>query len=247
MKRVAVIAGTSEATELIRRLPDTYEITAFVATEYGGEILKNASCKVLVGRLDEYGFKSALLGMDAVIDASHPFALEVTAVVRKACNALDIPYFRLGRPRLDYDYSGIIRVQSKEEAAKCLSQMKGNILLTTGVNTLSFYETHVKDFVSRGWARILDTEDSRRIAANSNSHIIYAMPPFSMEDTVSLIQKYKIAVLVSKDSGKRGGVEEKIFAAKSCDIPVVLITAPNEEVNTISQVIEKVKNIKGSV
>lgn len=247
MKRVAVIAGTSEATELISRLPDTNEITAFAATEYGGKILKNAGCKVLVGRLDEYGFKSALRGMDAVIDASHPFALEVTAVVRKVCNALDIPYFRLGRPRLDYDYSGIIRVQSKEEAAKCLSQMKGNILLTTGVNTLSFYETNVTDFASRGWARILDTEDSRRIAANSSSHLIYALPPFSMEDTVSLIQKYKIAVMVSKDSGKRGGVDEKISAAKSCNIPVVLISPPDEDVNTISQVIEKVENIKGSV
>lgn len=51
MKRVAVIAGTSEATELIRRLPDTYEITAFVATEYGGEILKTQAARFWSGDL----------------------------------------------------------------------------------------------------------------------------------------------------------------------------------------------------
>ena len=64
------------------------------------------------------------------------------------------------------------------------------------------------------------------------------MPPFSKEDTLELLEKYHIAVLVSKDSGRRGGVAEKMDAAKQMDIPVVLLGAPEEEVHAISQVLE---------
>ena len=237
MRRIAVIAGTSEATDLIRALPEEYEVTAFVATEYGRTILEKERCTVHVGRLDRDAFASELAQMDGVVDASHPFAAAVTETVQHVCMQQRIPYFRLGRPHLYYDYDRIIRVASKEAAAEQLSDMPGNILLTTGVNTLAFYEANVRNFAERGWARILDTTDSRRIAAFSKAHLIYAMPPFSQSDTVSVIQMYQIAVLVSKDSGARGGVLEKIAAAKACHIPVVLIDAPQEHVHTIEDVI----------
>ena len=51
--RLAVIAGTSDATDFISSLADECEITAFTATEYGREILKGIKCEVHCGRLDE--------------------------------------------------------------------------------------------------------------------------------------------------------------------------------------------------
>ena len=236
--RLAVIAGTSEATDLIAVLPEQDCVTAFAATEYGKTILEGQHCTVRVGRLDADGFRFALRGMDAVIDASHPFAQVVTETVRQVCAELELPYFRLGRQKMTYDYSRVIRVESKEQAAACLAAIPGNILLTTGVNTLSFYEKAIPDFSTRGWARILDTPDSRRAAADSKAHLIFAMPPFSKEDTLELLEKYHIAVLVSKDSGRRGGVAEKMDAAKQMDIPVVLLGAPEEEVHALSQVLD---------
>ena len=160
--RLAVIAGTSEATNLIAALPEQDSVTAFAATEYGKTILEGQHCMVRVGRLDADGFRFALRGMDAVIDASHPFAQVVTETVRQVCAELELPYFRLGRQKMTYDYSRVIRVESKEQAAACLAAIPGNILLTTGVNTLSFYEKAIPDFSTRGWARILDTPDSGR-------------------------------------------------------------------------------------
>lgn len=240
MKRIAVIAGTSEATDFIHALPEEYEVIAFTATAYGKTILEKEHCIVHVGRLNKNEFTAALKKMDAVVDASHPFALVVTETVRQVCKALGIPYFRLGRPKMQYDYDQIICVASKEAAADRLSAMQGNILLTTGVNTLSFYEANITNFAARGWARILDTADSRQIAASSKAHLIFAMPPFSQEDTAFLIQTYQIAVLVSKDSGARGGVAEKIAAAKAYRIPVVLIGAPQEDGMTIPQVLKMV-------
>ena len=105
--RLAVIAGTSEATDLIAVLPEQDCVTAFAATEYGKTILEGQHCTVRVGRLDADGFRFALRGMDAVIDASHPFAQVVTETVRQVCAELELPYFRLGRQKMTYDFPEI--------------------------------------------------------------------------------------------------------------------------------------------
>lgn len=234
---IGVIAGTSDATEWIQMLPAPYCVTAFVATVYGQTILQKTGCTVHMGRLNEDGFSQALCGMDAVVDASHPFAVKVTATVQKVCRTLHIPYFRIIREKVSYDYDRIHWVASKEEAAQLLTHMEGNILWTTGSNTLAFYESMIPSFAKRSWVRILDTEDSRKQTAHSKVHRIYAMPPFSIEDTVSCIQAHKIRILVSKDSGLRGGVVEKIQAAQQCGIDVVLIAAPKEIGMTAEQIL----------
>ena len=77
-RKIAVIAGTSDATDWIRSLPETDSVTAFVATPYGKEILAGTNCTVHVGRLDAAGFLEALTGFDEVVDASHPVAVVVT-------------------------------------------------------------------------------------------------------------------------------------------------------------------------
>ncbi len=232
---LAVIAGTSEATDLIRMLPESWNITAFAATAYGKTILEGLPCTVQVGRLDAEGFRQVLADADAVADASHPFAAEVTRTVRTVCRELKLPYFRLGRPPVQYAYDQILRVQSKEEAVAHLRKTTGNILLTTGGNTLAFYEQAVPDFAVRGYARILDTPDSRQMTAGSQAHLIFAVPPFSAQQTLELLQKYQIAVLVSKDSGMRGGVAEKVQAAKVMGIPVILIAPPAEATMTLPE------------
>lgn len=227
--RIAVIAGTSDATELIQAISEKHEITAFVATDYGREILKHCHCGIIIGRLQEQEFLEILTDFHCVIDASHPFAEEVTKIVKSVCEKLTILYFRLIRPELNFNYHNIQIVDSKEKACLLLSEMTGNILLTTGVKTLNFYETHVKNFATRAWVRVLDTKDSRKIAENSKAHIIYGIPPFTEQDTLGIIQKYHISVLVSKDSGIKGGLSEKINAAKKCSIPVILLKRPDEK------------------
>lgn len=243
--RVAVIAGTSDATDLITSMPKAYAVTAFAATEYGKNILDGIGCDVHMGRLDAAGFMRILCHFDAVVDASHPFAVVVTDTVKQVCHELHLPYFRLGRPRIRYAYERICHVASKEEAAARLSEMPGNLLLTTGVNTLSFYESHVCNFAERAWVRVLDTPESRCLAFGSCAHILYAIPPFSVEDTEALLRKYDIAVLVTKDSGTRGGLPQKLEAAKRCHIPVVLIGTPPQGITqTGGQILASLKKLE---
>ncbi len=242
---IAVIAGTSEATDFIDMLPDKYNVTAFVATGRGKKILENTKCSVCVGRLDKKGFSERLKNFDVIADLSHPFAVIVSDTVKKVCKQLEIPYFRAGREKILYDYKRIIYVNSKEEAADYLKKYDGNIFFTTGVNTLSFYENILKDKKDKIWARILDTEDSRRIACGSQLNIIYALPPFSEDDTADILKKYNIDIIVSKDSGKRGGLYEKIRAAEKNSVSVLLINSPeNGTVHTIEEIFIEIEKLR---
>lgn len=248
MKRlkVAVGAGTSEGVELVSAIDNLYDVTAFVTTEYGKSILSGRKCSVHTGALDYDGFCDILPDFDAVVDATHPFAVEVTQNLKKACFDLDIPYFRFARKKSEYSYEHMIYADSIEEAAKEISEHDGKILFTTGVKTLPFYERSVKDFSERSVARVLDTEESRALALGISCNIVYGIPPFSYEDTLELIREHNISVLVTKDSGERGGMNEKLRAAQAVDILVIAIRRPNDDgVTDIADIKNKLELLCG--
>lgn len=225
-------AGTTEGLEAMRILDSLHiKTAACVATELGGSMLSDTGAAVFAGRLDETGFEMFIKehGVSFVIDATHPFAVEVSANLQRACKVCGICCVRYDRQSPDYDYDKIIHAASAEAAAKLLSEMEGNILLTTGANTAPVYRAAIDDFNTRVYIRVLDTKESRercRAAGIAASHVIAKNPPFSKEDNEALIKEYQIKVLVSKDSGVRGGLIEKIESARAFGIHVVLIDRP---------------------
>lgn len=231
-----VIAGTTESREVIEQLvKDGKNVLASVATELGKEMLEEYPVTVEEGRLDLDGFVRLLQEKSPakVIDASHPFAKIVTETVKEACRITGIPYERKEREEPVYDYEKIIRVEDALEAAHTASDMDGNILLTTGVNTARIYAENVKDFEERLFIRVLDNETSRegcKKAGYPDSHVFGIMPPFSVEDNRKLIQDLNISVMVSKDSGVSGGLLEKVKACKEENIPLILIKRPETKV-----------------
>lgn len=227
-----VIAGTTESREVIaKELAVGHSILACVATDLGAEMLEEYDIDVHIGRLDEEGFIRLFQEnpCDRIIDASHPFAQIVTKTVRSAAARLDIPYIRYERVETGYDYDGIIYVSDAAEAVDRLNQIEGNILLTTGVNTAAVYAQGVTDAKDRLYIRVLDNEASYAgcdKAGYPANHVFGEMPPFSVEDNLRLINKTQAKVLVSKDSGKSGGVDIKAQACKEAGIIMVLIRRP---------------------
>lgn len=227
-------AGTTEGLEAMKVL-DALQIktAACTATDLGKEMLEHTGADVFAGRMDADAFERFIkkYGIRFVVDATHPFAVDVTANLKTACARLNVIYVRFMRRQLDYDYDQIIRADSAFAAAEIVKNMKGNILLTTGANTAPIYKAALPDFNSRVYIRVLDTEDSkaRCMAAGIDAgHVIAKNPPFSKADNEALIKAYDIRVLVSKDSGMSGGLIEKIESAKAFHIPVVLIDRPKE-------------------
>ena len=231
-----MIAGTTESREVIEQLLRKGEaVIATTATELGKEMLLQYPIEIRERRLDEQGFLQLFeeINPKEVIDASHPFAVIVTKTVQNACQKKNLPYKRVERNIESYQYDKIYTVKDTKEAIFLLNEVFGTekILLTTGSNTLADYVTKVNNGKNRIYARVLDHEYAREICKTipiEKGHIIYQNPPFSKEDTRSLLLKYECQVLVTKDSGKAGGVDQKIEVARQMNLPVILIERPKE-------------------
>ena len=103
----------------------------------------------------------------------------------------------------------------------------------------------MKDFADRALIRVLDTDFSRNaVKGLEEKNVIFGTPPFSVSDNLKLIRKYDISVVVSKDSGKRGGIEEKVSACREAKIPLILIRSPENTAEcSVKKIAEKVRNI----
>lgn len=229
---VIVIAGTTESREVIRRQSkEGKKILACVATELGAQMLTEYEIDIHTGRLDEEGFLRLFTENPCtkIIDASHPFAKIVTETVRSVAQKLAIPYEHFEREQQEYTYEGVHLVADVWEAVKRLNMTDGNILLTTGVNTATIYAENVTNARERLYIRVLDTPSSFAGCAKAGyqaDHVFGEMPPFTVEDNLRLVHTTKAKVMVSKDSGKTGGVDRKVEACRQAGIDMVLIRRP---------------------
>ena len=151
MYKAIVFAGTTEGYAICNFLAENgVSVYACAATEYGGSLLKeNEFLHVSAGRLktedmEELFHKAA---PEIVLDATHPYAAEVTKNIRKACENAGVRYQRVLRPEGDKS-SEAVYVESPEEAAEFLSGTEGNIFLTTGSKELAKF-TVIPDYKER--------------------------------------------------------------------------------------------------
>ena len=127
MGRIVVFGGTSEGRRLSELLTRAgKEVLVCVASTYGEEMLKDISgLRVRVGRLDAEGMKKLLSdeNPEAVVDATHPYAMEASKNIREACSASETQYLRLSRPGSAADISKPVREQKKpaEKRRQCSS------------------------------------------------------------------------------------------------------------------------------
>lgn len=249
-----VFSGTSEGRELVEALSkESVKCSVFVATEYGETVMTHHENVIVnVGRLDKDQIKKLIETdkPDYVIDATHPHAEIVSDNIITACDELGIndKYMRVSRTidKSDEYADTVIKVSSKEEALKVLNRFpKGNIMLTTGVKELSYFCTdELKDRIV---TRVLPCMESITETVKSGvkaKNIIAMEGPFSEEINIALINQYGAKVLVTKNSGDRGGYKEKIKACVSCGIKAVVIEKDCAEANAKS-VAEAVNTITG--
>ncbi|MFV3010762.1 cobalt-precorrin-6A reductase [Clostridium botulinum] len=228
---IALILGTSEGREILSLLNKfTDNILISTATAYGGEILKDYKYKKLNTKPLN---KEKLLNMlkenqvNILIDASHPYALEVTKNAREVSKDLNIEYVRYERPSSAQEFKEnkkIVFLEDYKDLNKALKNIKGNILNTSG---------------SRNMDRILDLKLENRIIHRvlpsvkvledcfslgvKVEDIMAIKGPISKELNKAFIKDYDAKALILKDSGPQGGTKEKILACLECDIYALVI------------------------
>ena len=234
MYKAIVFAGTTEGYAICNFLAENgVSVYACAATEYGGSLLKeNEFLHVSAGRLktedmEELFHKSA---PEIVLDATHPYAAEVTKNIRKACENAGVRYQRVLRPEGDKS-SEAVYVESPEEAAEFLSGTEGNIFLTTGSKELAKF-TVIPDYKERIFARVLSVPSVIQSCAElgiEGKHLIGMQGPFSAEINEAMLRQFQCSYLVTKDTGLAGGFPEKIEACQRCGATPVIIGRPLKE------------------
>lgn len=255
MRKIFLFSGTSEGRIISEALSkaSVYH-TVFVATEYGRMVMEPSGyVTIREGRLSSADMKVLFEeeSPDIVIDATHPYATEVTENIAKACEHTGAERYRIGDRIGDVPFATrsipLSHVDDTETAVEKLKSVSGNILLTTGVKTLSQYmsDNELKD---RIFVRILPSMESLSIALETGikpGHIIAQEGPFTVESNEALISQYDIKVLVTKNSGNRGGFEEKIKACENKSVEIIIIDPkPEKEGISVEEVISKLTGKK---
>lgn len=231
--KIFVLAGTSDARELAIKLKDAgYSITASVVTDNAAIALKENAIETTIGRLTSDDMKDFLLNNHVVtlVDGSHPFAEEVSRNAIEAAKSANIPYYRYERESYKEKDPLITEVESYSAAAELAAEWGGVVMLTTGSKTLEVFTSKLNDLENvRLIARMLPRKDNMEKCAElgvEQKNIIAIQGPFSKELNKALYMQYEVNVVVTKESGKVGSVDEKVEAARELNIPIIMIKRP---------------------
>lgn len=239
--KLLIFGGTSEGRILAKRLTELgHEVTVSTATALGAEELCGIPCRKIWGRMDEKAIAEAAKAYDVIIDATHPYALEVTANIRKALG---------GRKKLirvlrrEGEAGNVVTADSCAGAAAFLQHTEGRILLTTGAKELHVFGSLPTE---RLYARILPTHEGLAACeALSLPHrqIIAMQGPFSEKMNEALIEQLHISWLVTKNSGRAGGFEEKRSACEKTGARMILVKRPEDEGISPEEAIREVERL----
>lgn len=235
MIQLLLFGGTTEGRQLAQwaAARGTADMTACTATDYGAQLLEESPHLVPVaGRMDQAAMEKLMRAVPyaCVIDATHPYAVDVSQNVAKAAEACGIPVVRVvreGEPEGDWTCMDTV-----EDAAAYLAGVPGNILLTTGTRDLEAFTRAIPDFKDRMWVRILPVVSSLQHTLDLGvpvSHIVAAQGPFTKYTNMAQIGQYRVKHLVTKASGEAGGFWQKIDACKKLEIEAVVIHRPTHE------------------
>lgn len=233
MPEIVIFGGTTEGRREAERLcVQGRDVMVSVTSAYACSLLPpQVKCHVgVLTRQDMLAWLSdARPGL--VIDATHPYAVQATQNIRECCAALRIPYQRKERPMQDASWrQDVQRVPDSEAAARALQNTEGPVLLTTGSHTLLPYARAADP--ARLYARVLPTKEALDLCAAAGipaSHVIAMQGPFTKAFNAALYDQLGIQTVVTKDSGKAGGVEEKVIPALERQLHVILIERPRAE------------------
>ena len=217
MKRILLLGGVTEALAIARTLgPQHVYSLAGV-----GRVPTDLRCEVRVGG---YGGAEGLAryiseqGIDLLLDATHPYAAQISQNAALAAAASGIPCWALRRPAWVAQAGDNWRdVADWAELVEALKPFK-RPLFTLGREPLE----HLHEIPeNQYWTlRALDV-----YPGNDRCEVIGARGPFLLDQERELFEQRQIDVLISKNSGS-SATEPKLEVARERGVPVLILKRP---------------------
>lgn len=217
--RILLLGGTSEARALAARLHPNVDVISSLAGRVPDPALP-------VGRVRIGGFGGVeglrrwLLdsGVDAVIDATHPYAATMTVHGAAACAQLGLPHLVLVRPA--WPPGQAVLAGSDDQAADMVARQGfSRIFLTTGRSGAAAFTGVDAWFLIRAVTR----PDAQDLPARH--HVMLSRGPYRYEAELALLREHRIDALVTKNSGG-AMTRPKLDAAATLGIAVVMVDRP---------------------
>jgi len=220
--KILILGGTTEANALAqavseRGIPATYS--------YAGRV-SNPRPQPLPVRVGGFGGVEGLVqyirdhGISHVIDATHPFAAQMSGNAVAACRNAGVKLAALTRPKWIAQQGD--RWQHVPDITTAVATLDGpaqRIFLAVG-------RMHLEDFAAQPQhhylLRLVDTPETLPLP---NCEIVISRGPFTEEDDKALIERHRSALIVSKNAGGTGA-RAKLDAARSLGVPVLMIDRP---------------------
>jgi precorrin-6A/cobalt-precorrin-6A reductase len=217
--RVLLLGGTSEARTLAARLHQDVDVISSLAGRVPDPALPLGEVRIGgFGGIEGMRRWLAEAAIDAVVDATHPYAATITANAAAVCEEVGLPHLVLARPA--WDPGDAIVVGSDVEAAKTVAvQGYSRVFLTTGRSgAAAFADVDAWFLIRAVTAPDADTLPRRH-------ELVLSRGPYHYDDELALLRDHRIDALVTKNSGG-AMTRPKLDAAAMLGIAVVMVDRP---------------------
>ena len=169
-------------------------------------------------------------GCDAVIDATHPFAEQISRNAARACANTALPLLAFERPAWKKTTGdNWLEVESTAAAIDLLRQEDWKrAFVTTGRTGLkAFAEATDMFLLVRLFSRPAES------LVLPGARLLVDRGPFTVAGEIALLREYSIEVLITKASGG-AATRAKLSAARALGLPVVLVRRPPRAEQSVS-------------
>jgi len=229
--RILLLGGTSEARALAARLQPDVEVISSLAGRVPDPALPEG--KVRIGGFGgAQGMRRWLAdnSVDAVVDATHPYAARITANAATVCGEIGLPHLVLARPA--WAPGDAIVVPTDTAAAKAVADNGySRVFLTTGRSGIAAFADVDAWFLIRA----VTAPDPQDLPARHE--IVLSRGPYRYDDELKLLRGHRIDAVVTKNSGGPM-TRPKLDAAAALGVAVIMVDRPPlpEGVSTVDNV-----------
>ncbi len=228
---ILVIGGTSDGRRLAEYLTGRERrVVVSVTGTLGAGFLQGLGVDIVQGRFSRDTLKQLLASkkIKLVVDASHPFAVEVSRLAQAVCKETGIIYLRYERRASELpEHPLVIPVATWDQASRAACARPGTAFLTVGVKPLPrLYRAGLME-QKRVVARVLPLESSLQACKKYRvAEVVAFCGVAGKELNLALYRHFQTGVVLTKDSGAAGGTGSKIDAALALNLPVIIIKRP---------------------
>ena len=248
MMRLLLLAGTTEAREIAAALAGNPRIEVIVSLASGTRMARPLGVATRIGGFGgSDGFTAYLAreGIGAVLDATHPFAVEMSHRTRDLCSKLGLPCAQVLRPGWTPGPGDRWTTLNDEAEAAQHIPPGAQVFVATGRQTLERY-------AGMGDRMMI----CRQIDASSGpfplrqGYFLPGRPPFTVAQEVALFRRLSIDWLIVKNAGGDAS-RTKLDAARQLNLPVAMIRRPLQPLGvpleTVADALGWVKGLQCSV